>query len=95
MEAPGTYKQRVAEQLKEWSARMTLLEARLDTVSVDLRVRYAEELHELRARHRVVAAKMMELGKSADNSREPVRETAEKICDEFNARLTEAQSRFR
>jgi len=82
-------------QLKEWSAQMYLLEARLDNVSADLRVKRAEQLHELRARHRAAADKMKELGKSTGEAWEQAKETADKMWDDFKDGLTEAQSKFK
>jgi len=82
-------------QLKEWSAQMNLLEARLDNVSADLRVKRAEQLHELRARHRAAADKMKELGKSTGEAWEQAKETADKMWDDFKDGLTEAQSKFK
>ena len=74
---------------------MNLLEARLDNVSADLRVKRAEQLHELRARHRAAADKMKELGKSTGEAWEQAKETADKMWDDFKDGLTEAQSKFK
>ena len=95
MEVQDAYRQKMRAQLKEWSAQMNLLEARLDNVSADLRVKRAEQLHELRARHRAAADKMKELGKSTGEAWEQAKETADKMWDDFKDGLTEAQSKFK
>jgi hypothetical protein len=95
VEVQDAYRQKMRAQLKEWSAQMNLLEARLDNVSADLRVKRAEQLHELRARHRAAADKMKELGKSTGEAWEQVKETADKMWDDFKDGLTEAQSKFK
>jgi hypothetical protein len=95
VEVQDAYRQKMRAQLKEWSAQMNLLEARLDNVSADLRVKRSEQLHELRARHRAAAEKMKELGKSTGEAWEQVKETADKMWDDFKAGLTEAQSKFK
>jgi len=95
MEVQNAYKQKMAAQLKEWSAQVDLLEAKLDNVSADLRIKRAEQLHELRARHSVAAEKMKELGKSTGEAWEQAKETADKMWDDFKAGLTDAQSKFK
>ena len=95
MEVQDAYRQKMRAQLKEWSAQMNLLEVRLDNVSADLRVKRAEQLHELRARHRAAADKMKELGKSTGEAWEQAKETADKMWDDFKDGLTEAQSKFK
>jgi hypothetical protein len=95
VEVQDAYRQKMRAQLKEWSAQMNLLEARLDNVSADLRIKRAEQLHELRAKHRAAAEKMKELGKSTGEAWEQVKEAADKMWDDFKAGLTEAQSKFK
>ena len=95
MEVQDAYRQKMRAQLKEWSAQMNLLEARLDNLTADLRIKRAEQLHELRARHRVAAEKMRELGKSTGEAWEQAKETADKMWDDFKDGLTEAQSKFK
>ena len=95
MEVQDAYPQKMAAQLKEWGAEMNLLEAKLDNLSADLRIKCAEQLHELRAKHRATAEKMKELGKSTGEAWEQAKETADKMWDDFKAGLTDAQSKFR
>ena len=56
MEVQNAYRKKMATQLKEWTAQINLLEARLDKLGGDMRVKGAGELHELRARQRAAAA---------------------------------------
>ena len=82
-------------QLREWNAQINLLEASLDKLGGDMRVKGAGELHELRARQRAAAEKMKELGKSTGEAWEQAKETADKMWDDFKAGLTDAQSKFK
>jgi glycerol-3-phosphate O-acyltransferase len=95
VEAQNVYKQKMAAQLKEWSAQINLLEAKLDNVGADMRVRRAEELHELRAKRNAAAEKVKELGKSTGEAWEQAKVTADKMWADFKAGLTDAQSRFK
>jgi len=95
VEVQDAYRQKMAAQLKEWGAQMNLLEAKLDNLSADLRIKRAEQLHILRAKHRAAAEKMKELGKSTGEAWEQAKETADKMWDDFKAGLTDAQSKFK
>lgn len=95
MELHNAYKQKMAAQLKEWSAQINLLEAKLDKVSAEMRIKRAEELHELRAKQQAAAAKMKELGKSTGEAWEQLTDTADKMWDELRKGLAEAHSKFK
>jgi hypothetical protein len=95
MEIQNAYKQKMAAQMKEWSAQINLLEAKLDSVGADLRVKRAEELHELRARQQAAAEKMKELGKSTGEAWQQVKISADKMWDDFKTGLTDAQSKYK
>ena len=47
MEIQNAYKQKMAAQLKEWSAQISLLEAKAENAGADMKVKRAEALHEL------------------------------------------------
>jgi hypothetical protein len=95
MEVQNAYRKKMAKQLKEWTAQINLLEARLDKLGGDMRVKGAGELHELRARQRAAGETMKELGKSTGEAWEQAKETADKMWDDFKAGLTDAQSKFK
>ncbi|MGB8884190.1 MAG: hypothetical protein WCB21_06015 [Azonexus sp.] len=95
MEVQDAYQKRMGAQLREWNAQINLLEASLDKLGGDMRVKGAGELHELRARQRAAAEKMKELGKSTGEAWEQSKETAEKMWDDFKVGLTDAQSKFK
>lgn len=91
----NAYKQKMAAQLKEWDAQVNLLEAKMENVGADMRVKRAEELHELRAKLRVASEKMKELEKASGEAWEQVKETADKIWEDIKAGLADAHSKFK
>lgn len=95
MEIQNAYKQKMAAQMKEWGAQINLLEAKLDSVGADMRVKRAEELHELRTKQHAAAEKMKELGKSTGEAWEQVKVSADKMWADFKTGLTDAQSKFK
>ena len=94
MEVQEAYKQKMAAQLKEWSAQIDLLEAKAKNAGADLRVKRAEELQQLRAKQRAASEKMKELGKASGEAWEQVKTTADKIWDDLKTGLAEAHSKF-
>mgnify|MGYP001571130324 CR=1 FL=1 len=95
MEIQNAYKQKMAAQLKEWSAQINLLEAKLENVGADMRVKRAEELHKLRAKQRAASEKMEELEKASGEAWEQVKETADKIWEDLKTGVADAHSKFK
>lgn len=95
MEIQEAYKQKLAAQLNEWDAQINLLEAKIENVGSDMKVKRAQELHELRAKQRAATEKMHEFGKSSGEAWEQVKETADKIWDDLKVGIAEAQAKFK
>jgi hypothetical protein len=95
MEIKDAYKQKMAAQLKEWSAQINLLEAKVENAGADIKVKRAKQLHELRAKQRAASEKMKEMEKASGEAWEKVKETADKIWDELKAGITDAHSKFK
>lgn len=95
MEIKSAYKQKMAAQLKEWGAQIDLLEAKMENVGADMRVKHADALHELRAKQSAAAEKMKELEKAGGEAWEQIKETADKIWGDLKAGLADAHSKFK
>lgn len=95
MEIQEAYKQKMGAQLKEWSAQINLLEAKMDNVGAEMRVKRAEQLHELRDKQKAAAVKMHELGKSTGEAWDQMTQTADKMWDDLRAGLADAHAKFK
>ena len=95
MELQEAYKQKMAAQLKEWGAQINLLEAKVENAGAGMRVKRAEQLHELRAKQSAASEKMKELEKASGEVWEQVKETADKIWDDLKAGVADAHSKFK
>lgn len=95
MEIQQAYKQKMAAQLKEWNAQISLLEARVENAGADMAVRRAEALQQLRAKHSAAAEKMQELEKSSGEAWGQVKETADKLWEDLKAGVADAHSKFK
>ena len=95
MEIQDAYKQKLAAQLKEWSAQINLLEAKVENAGADVKVKRAEVLHGLRAKQRAASEKMQELEKASGDAWEQAKVTADKIWGDLKAGVAEAQAKFK
>ena len=95
MEIQDAYKQKMAAQLKEWSAQIDLLEAKAENAGADMKVKRTKQLHELRAKQRAATEKMKELGKASGAAWEQVKVTADKIWDDLKVGVADAHSKFK
>ncbi len=95
MKVEDAYKQKMAAQLKEWSAQIELFEAKAKNAGADVNVKRAEALQELRAKHRAASEKLNELEKSSGAAWEQVKVTADKVWEDLKKGVTEAQSKFK
>lgn len=94
MEIQEAYKQKMSAQLKEWGAQINLMEAKMENIGADMKIKRAEELNELRAKQRAASEKMQELGNASGEAWEQVKITADKIWDDLKAGVTDARSKF-
>ncbi|MFM4705060.1 hypothetical protein [Aeromonas bivalvium] len=95
MEMHKAYKEKMDAQLKEWGSQINLLEAKMENVSADIKVRRAKEIQALRARQYAATDKMEELGKVSGESWEQVKATADRMWDDLKSGLADVQSKFK
>lgn len=95
MEIQDAYKQKMAAQLKEWGAQLDLLEAKVENVGADIKIKRAKELHELRAKMSVASVKMNELEKASGEAWEQVKQTADQVWEDLKSGVAAAHSRFK
>ena len=95
MEMQNAYKQKREAQLKEWGAQINLMEAKLENMGADLKVKRAEQIQALRAKQHSASEKMQELGKASGEAWEQVKVTADKVWDDLKSGVADAHSKFK
>lgn len=95
MDIQTAYKEKKIAQLKEWSAQINLLEAKIDNMGASLKVESAEKIKALRAKEQAATDKMKELGKASGEAWEQVKVTADKVWDELKSGVADAHSKFK
>jgi hypothetical protein len=95
MEIQNAYKQKLAAQLKEWSAQIDLMEAKAGNVGADMEVKRAEALDELRVKQHAASKKMAELESASSEAWEKLKETADILWNDLKEGVAAARSKFK
>ena len=95
MKEQEAYKAKMALQLNEWSGQIDALEASIKKAHAEIRLRRAEEMHELRAKRNLASEKMRELDKASGEAWGRTRNKADKIWADLKTGVSLAHSIFR
>lgn len=95
MDIRDAYKQKMAAQLREWTAQINLLEAKAEHFGADMKVKQAEALQELRAQQRAASEKLTELEKASGAAWDEIKTTVDKIWDDLKKSIADAHAKFK
>lgn len=95
MELKDAYQKKMQAQMKELSAQIDLLEAKVGSAAADIRVVQAKELRELRSKWRAATEKMQELENASGESWEQIKETADQIWEDLKSGVSKAHDKFK
>ena len=95
MEVKDAYKQKLAAQLKEWSAQINLLEAKVENAEADMKIKRLDLIKGLRVQQHLAVDKMKELEKSSGDAWDQVKSTAEKIWSDLKHGVADAHAKFK
>lgn len=95
MENKNAYEQKLAAQVKEWGAQIDLLEAKMQNVGADMKLRRIDEVQILRDKQKAAAEKMHELGRSTGEAWGQLKLTADKLWEDLKTGLGQAQDKFK
>lgn len=95
MKKHEAYKEKMAAQLKEWGAQIKLLDAKVENVGADMKVRYAEDLFSLRTKQQMASEKMKDLEKATGEAWDQTKETADKLWEDLKAGIAATNSKFK
>ncbi len=95
MEIKNAYKQKMATQLNEWSAKIDLWEAQVKNTGADVELKRAKELHELREKINLASKKMNEFEKTSAETWDAVKVAADKIWGDIKVGVADVQAKFK
>ena len=95
MASKEAYQKKYEAQLKEWDARLDQLSAKAAKATAEARIRYENELEDLR-RKRAAALRTLEaLSKRSEGAWEDLKDGAEKTCAEMGKAMDHVAQHFR
>ena len=89
------YEEKLAAQLKEWSAQIALLKAKADNAKADAKIEYYKTVDALQHKQNEAKVKLQELKTAGDGAWEDVKTGEEKAWAEVKTALHDATSRFK
>ena len=89
------YEEKLAAQLQEWHAQITLLKAKAETAKAKARVEYYTNLEGLQPKWDAAQAKLQELKGAGDEAWEELKIGAEKSWAEIKTAFHEAVSKLK
>ena len=95
MATKEAYRKKFEAQLKEWDAKLDTLTAKAQKASADARIKYENELENLKTKRAAVHKALEELGRRSENAWGDVKDGAEKTWDEMSKALEKVAARFK
>ena len=95
MEEKKAYQEKYEAKLKEWKARIQLLEAKAEQVKAESKIEYQNMVQELKAKQQAMHGKLDELKASGESAWKEMRSGLEKAKDELKGALDRAVDRFK
>jgi phosphoenolpyruvate-protein kinase (PTS system EI component) len=95
MDKMEAYREKLEAQLKEWKAKIDMLEKRAAEASGETKTELMRAIGELRQKKELVKEKWTELQKEGSAAWDRMKEGLEKAASEFKSALDRVVSRFK
>lgn len=89
------YARKIETQLKEWSVKIDILKAKAEKSKAEVKIKYLEQIEELKSRQGALKQRLGELKESGDEAWEDFKDGLEDALDEMKKALKRAASRFK
>lgn len=95
MDKKEIYRKNIELQLKEWKAKIDMLESKASTLSSEAKTTLMKEIKELRGKKSVVKEKWNELQKSGGDTWDKMKDGLEKSAEELKKAVEKVVARFK
>ena len=95
MNMKESYQQKLQAELDEWSAEINKLKAKADKAEADIKLKYYEQIEELREKQEAANGKLTELMAASDDAWEDLKAGAESAWLSLGDAVKKATSRFK
>lgn len=89
------YRNKFEAQLREWKARIDLLEAKADKVKAELKIDYQQEMETLRRKKEALQARLKDLQEAGEGTWESMKGGVEKAASELKSAVERVISKFK
>ena len=95
MDRKEIYREKIESQLKEWKAKIDMLESKVSTLSSEAKTTLMKEIEELRGKKTVVKEKLSELQKTGEDTWDKMMGGVEKSAEELKKAVEKVVARFK
>jgi predicted nucleic acid-binding Zn-ribbon protein len=95
MDRKEIYREKIESQLKEWKAKIDMLESKVSTLSSEAKSTLMKEIEELRGKKTVVKEKLSELQKTGEDTWDKMMDGVEKSAEELKKAVEKVVARFK
>lgn len=95
LEKKKAYQEKIELQLKEWTVNIDVLKAKADKAKADARLKYKEQIENLRVKQEVALEKLQELKDSGGEAWEEITGGVDKALEDLKKAFSRARSRFK
>jgi rubrerythrin len=95
MDKKEIYREKIESQLKEWKAKIGMLESKAATLSSEAKTTLKKEIEDLRGKKTVVKEKWNELQKTGEDTWDKMKDGVEKSADELKKAVEKVVARFK
>ncbi len=88
------YIDKLAAQLKEWSAKIDELEVKAHTAKEDVKTKYSEQIKELKEQRDAAVHKLQELKETSSEAWDIMKAGAETAWSDLKKAINEAKQKF-
>jgi hypothetical protein len=89
------YEEKFDAQLKEWSAHISLLNAKADKAEAEAKIEYYKTIETLQGKQDTAKMKLQEIRTTGDDGWEDLKAGAENVWTEVNSAFQSAATRFK
>ncbi len=94
MDRKDAYQDKLQAQLDEWKAQIAKLRAKAEQAQADARLKYMEEVDELRAHQKKAEVRLDELQRAQGEAWKDMKSGVEAAWDEMGEAMKRARKRF-
>ncbi len=95
VEEKNAYQEKFEATMKEWKAKIEVLEAKAEQAKADTRIEYQNTVRELKEKQRSMRARLDELKESGESAWKDLRAGLEKAKDDLKAALDRALDKLK